>query len=459
MGRSVHRRAFIVSAVVLAAVLLVGSPAGARPRGASKPRPVPPTIGFAPGAAEAADGSVPPVTAAGVCGSARETYLEELLHTAPTAVQVNKEWSDVVPGGRQLMVSGVVKTASIGTGDLPMSHPFGSDLSMNVDLDQPFRQYSLQLGSEPGEEQPGWLHMEITGGFIPHARSAVPATPSPNQTWDDVSAQNRVGILPGFDEPAVGDRVAIMGHWIIDCGHGDYAAELHPMSFLAWSHLDGARNVVHMYANPYRDTELYSPDASILGNVNDGSRLTRPDTKTFVPYFVDEVVRLLTGQADRLRSQELISAPRALPAPWRVCVPPGSRRGELRVRYDLVTRPGVDVEVHKDERSGCATVEARLRRDYRAPDVALRSCALPWMTLDRLAGEAVGSPVDVRSIIKGYVPAAAWPLVDRDPVTSCGDALTAPNVEAHPHERDVHVRARQPFPFYGVVTVERGRGR
>ena len=439
-----------VAAFAAVAVVMAASSAGAAAPTQG------PALAFAPGKAEAANGSAPEYTAAGVCGSDHETYLKELVHTAPTSLTVKHEWGDIVPGGKQVMVSGTVTTAHAGPGDLPMSHPFGDDLSMDVALDPQFREFSRQLGVPDAAVPRDELHLEISAGMIPHVRRP-PSTAGgqAGQTWRQLSDFNLSGLQPGFEQPAVGDRMAVMGRWIIDCGHEDYGTELHAISFLAWAHEDGKRTVVHTYFNPYRDTELYSPDANVLGQVNNRRRTSSPDVKEFPPYFVDEVVRLLQGKINHLRSQELVEATVASPAPWRVCAPQGTSGRHTTVRYDIVARPGVTVRATTDNASGCATLRTDFGRAYRPAELKLRQCVLPWDFLDALASGAIGSPVDVRALIKSYVPEQVHPLVDHDPDTTCGDALAGPSVHARPTGRAVRTDARQPFPFYGVITVSR----
>src|SRR5207244_6046874 len=138
----------------------------------------------------------------------------------------------------------------------PALNPIQRDgLSVGVGLPTAVPAFPLPPGpsSDPDDQQ----HGEIALGLVPHARAASQASPS--QTWRQASDVDLSGFLDGFAEPQVGDRALVMGRWIIDCGHGDYGTELHPMSFLAWSHPTGSTNVVHAYMNPYRDAERTSP--------------------------------------------------------------------------------------------------------------------------------------------------------------------------------------------------------
>jgi hypothetical protein len=195
----------------------------------------------------------------------------------------------------------------------------------------------------------------------------------------------------------------------------------------------------------------------MLGQVDDTTRFANADVKPFVPYLIDEVLRLLSGATDRLRSQELLEATPAAPPPWTVCAPAGSH-GKLTVSYDVVTRPGVLLDVALDHPRGCATFTVKFGSDYRPLNQAIRNCVLPWAYLNQIASDAVGSPVDVRSLFESLLPPdVAARVVALDPLVSCADPLAAPSVESAPIGARQRTDGTQPFPFYGVVTVTRGK--
>lgn len=398
------------------------------------------------------NGTAPQADATQACGSNTQTFLTELFNVAPTDVKVNEEWGDIVPG-KQVAIEGPVRMTHLGPTDLPLTHIYGDDLSMDVGLPSSLQPFAQHLG--PSSDPADQMHVEIASGLIPHMARPSPA--SPDQTWRQASDFDLSGILDDFASPAIGDNALVMGRWIIDCGHGDYGTELHPMSFLAWSHTAGADNTVHAYMNPYRDSERYGPDASVLGNVNDSSRFTNPDVKPFVPYLIDEVLRVLSGATDRLRAQELLEAVKTAPPPWTVCAPAGSR-GPLRIASDIVTRPGVHVDMWPDHAEGCVTVRVTLTDRYQAMNQPVRVCQLPWDYLNAIASDSVGRPVDVRALFSSLLPPdAAAKVTAHDPVVTCADPLVAPAVDPSPHGNFRRVDASQPFPFYGIVRVTRGR--
>ena len=440
MGRGVIARRF---AAVVALVVAACSSGSTRSTSG-------PPIGWAPGVAEAANGPAGPVDVATVCGSSTDQFLAELLHHPATDLKVMEEWGDIA-GGRQLLVSGTVATVFQGPGDLPMDHPLGDDLSMDVDLDAAFKPYSLQLGAAPSDTKPGQLHVEISSGLIPH----LPSTSAPAaETWRQLSDVSLQGFQPGFDHPAVGDRVLVEGRYIVDCGHPDYHTELHPISFLAWSHQEGTTSVVHVYGNVYWDTELFNPDLSVGGKVNDQARDTDPNTKPLPKYLIDEVGRLIAGTTSRLRTFELLGVMPPAATSWQICAPAGTSGSHLLVQYDVRTRPGVTFTAAADPGTGCAAIQTSVA-NFSAPDVPLRTCVMPWDYLNSIAGKALSTTVDTRAIIKANVPANDAALVDQDPLTACADPLSGPPVADQPAGQSVHTDASQPFPIYGIITIQR----
>ncbi len=88
----------------------------------------------------------------------------------------------------------------------------------------------------------------------------------------------------------------------------------------------------------------------------------------------------------------------------------------------------------------------------------MRDCVLPWQYLNAIASDAVGTQVDVRALFQLLLPPnLAALVVAKDPLVSCADPLNAPPVDAHPASQSRRVDATQPFPFYGDITVARGR--
>lgn len=400
------------------------------------------------GSATAVNGPAAPIDVTSVCGSSTETYLLELQHHAPTALKVLQEWGDVTPGGRQLLVSGTVKTVSMGPGDLPIDHPLGDDLSMDVAVDQPFTGFSQKLGRAPSDTKPGDLHVEISSGFIPHVTR--PSSGAPGQVWSDLSSSNMTGFQPGFAHPEAGDPVLVAGRYIVDCGHPDFHTELHPISFLAWAHREGSATVVHFYANSYRDTEYYNTDPTLVGAIGDPRRMADPHTARFPQYLISQVARLIGGRIPQLQAFELVGNAAPPSATWQVCSPRSG--GTAHISYDVYERPGITVSITHGP-AGCAQVAVGVPAHYSGPDITTHTCTAPWSYISHVASQALAGNFDARKLITGFLPEKDAPLVDRDPVVGCADALSGPSVSAAPSGTQIRSDAGQPFPVYGTLVV------
>jgi hypothetical protein len=125
------------------------------------------------------------------------------------------------------------------------------------------------------------------------------------------------------------------------------------------------------------------------------------------------------------------------------------------VDLDVRTRPGVTFSAVPDKTTGCAAIHTTVANTFSASEVPLRTCVMPWDYLNAIAGQALATSVDTRAIIKANVPADDAALVDRDPLTSCADPLSGAPVSAEPSGQSIQTDATQPFPIYGVITVQR----
>lgn len=431
--------------VVVAAVGLVACSTNPSPSSGS------PAVRWT-GSASTGNGPAGPVDVTSVCGSSTDTYLLELQHHPPGELKVLEEWGDVTPGGRQVLVSGRVAAVHLGPGDLPIDHPLGDDLSMDVTLDSQYKAFSQKLGRAQSETKPGDMHVEISSGLIPHVARATSA--APGQLWSDLSVFNMAGFQPGFAHPAVGDPVLVAGRYIVDCGHPDFHTELHPISFLAWAHRSGSTTVVHFYANGYRDTEYYNPDPALVGAISRAGRMSDKQTVRFPPYLIGQVARLIGGRIPQLQSFELIGDMAPPSTTWQVCAPGAA--GSAHISYDVYERPGVSVSI-RSAAPGCAEIDVGVAAGYSSPDITTRTCVAPWSYISKVAGQALAGKLDTRQLISGYLPTKDAPLVDRDPVVGCADALSGPTVGALPTGTQIRTDGGQPLPVYGTLAISPGQ--
>jgi hypothetical protein len=363
------------------------------------------------------------------CGGS-EAFGQELVRLAnPALAKVRSEWGDVVPG-KQVFITGVASDAELFGADLQFSHPFGGDFTFNTHLADRFLGLAQEVGTAGGNPAgPGSIHTEIERGLIPHSGLG-----------DD--------FLEGF-LPVDGDRVAAYGRWIIDCGHGDFHTEVHPPTFISFAHPEGNVTVSHAFYNPYRVTELYSPNANYSNNITDNVRFTDESTKALPQYFVSELIRIVTGEHPQIIAHQLLTTPDVPSVTWFVCAP-GTKPdgGKLNASYAFTTRPGVKLTATPDDGIGCVRFNATLGSTY-TPFVPLRKdCEFPWQEFNPQLEEALGDPnINILKIIEGKVPASSLPAVNRPVIFDCYDPLVVP-----PPGPGV-VSADQPYPFYGEAKV------
>jgi hypothetical protein len=369
MSRGVIGLAGVAVAVLL--LLLLPGSAGARE-----------LIEFESQAALAANGPIPPVPAnpaeeaKEVCGSETAVFGSELLSgVPPSKIKVKDEWADVVPG-KDMMVSGTITDVEFSGGDLSIDHPFSRDFTFDVLLDEPYWPLARELG--PGEPEGGGeheLHMEIEVGQMLHALPQLNG-PAAGESWLALDAQAHENLEAAYI-PHEGDRIAMRGRWIIDCGHNDFHAELHPITFMAFGHAEGSKTVAHVISNPYRVTERYGFGTGEVNSTPKGSPF---------PQALEETIGNVTkksveGFPAAITLTTSIERTQPSTAPWTVCKP---TPGNPKVRRGFVIRHGVTVSVKKLKETNCATVSARVGGaegkfgKYTALQPPSRACDLPY---------------------------------------------------------------------------------
>jgi hypothetical protein len=384
-GMAMGRR-FIGLTVMAAALLALFwvSPAGARE-----------LIEFEKEPTLAANGPIPPVPAKPlkevkeVCGSETAVFGSELLTgTPPSNIKVKNEWADIV-AGKDMMVSGKITHVVFSGGDLSFDHPFSTDFTFDVRLDEPYWPLARQLGSGAPEVGEHELHMELEVGQLLHALPQLKG-PAEGEPWDLLPQEQTNPLTPTLNGqahenleaayiPHEGDRIAARGRWIIDCGHNDFHAELHPITFMAFGHAVGPKaTVVHVLSNPYRVTQLYGFGTV---EVNSSSPKGTPFPQALEETITSVTQRSIAGIPAAITLPTGIERTQPSTTPWIVCPPAGNGNHE---RYDFVTRQGVSVSVKPLKATSCAIASATVGGTqgefgkYTALQPPSRSCGLPY---------------------------------------------------------------------------------
>lgn len=408
-----------------------------------------PLLDFVAEQAEEFNGDIPSALPEPVCGSSTQRFLGELLEN-PFAITVPYRLADVKEPPSAMVLAGTAEDVYFAIEDFPFDHTMGSDFLIDVVLDAPYQPLA-QLAGEPGE----LLHTELAAGQLPHEEDGAGA--QTGETWEELAERSKEDFMAGM-APETGDRLIMMGNWVVDCGHLDFQTEFHPMTFLASASVHEDATVAHAFYNPYRESQLYTPDPALAPLVNDAGRLDDPRSVPFPEMLLDDIARLSDSgeppfeSADRLESWALMEANTASPVDWLVCAPPQSA-SHLHLEYEFVARPGVEIFAEADESTGCATVHTDLG-SQTTPDPVQRECVTPWDFLNVVAAEEAGvEGLDLQGVLAALVPAEYRDRVEVDPVMNCHDPLSGPALAENPQGQEVRVDESLAMPFYGAVEV------
>ena len=354
-------------------------------------------VEFESKAALGANGPIPPIPTKPeeqvkeVCGSETAVFGSELLTgVPPSEIKVKDEWGDVVPG-KDMMVSGTITNVELSGGDLSFDHPFSRDYTFDVLLDEPYWTLSRELG--PGASEGAGeheLHMELEVGQLPHTLPQLKG-PAEGAEWLTVDAQAHENLQAAF-EPQAGERIAMRGRWIIDCGHNDFHTELHPITFMAFGHAVGSKTVVHVVSNPYRVTELYGFGTAGVNSAPKG---------THFPQALEETIGALTkksieGKQAAITLQTGIERTQPSTVKWLACKPTVGKPPILHQNF--VYRKGVKVSVKpiaSTKQCAEATITVGGNKagefgSYTALQPPSRACGLPYAVANAEVGGGLG---------------------------------------------------------------------
>jgi hypothetical protein len=427
-----HLRRLLVAAV---GVLTLGGLLAACGGGQADKADVGGILGFDRTKATLANDPIPTADPNFACGGPLPFGQELVTLDNPALAHVRSEWGDVVPGKVAFMTGTAGDTELFGA-DLPFTHPFGNDLTFNVKLDRPYATLGQVAGTPDasgGIPQPGSIHTEIEQGILPHSAAD--------------------SFLRGF-LPANGDAIAAVGRWIIDCGHGDFHTEIHPPAVLAFAHREGSATVAHAFYNPYRVTELYSPNPAFANDLGNNARFSDKDTEQLPSYFSSELLRVLNGAADHITAHMLITTPSVRSVTWYACAPgPKPKGGRLSASYRFTTRPGVTLTATPEEGIGCVRFDATLGPSYEPFVPPLKECRYPWAQFNpSLKAALMNQDIDILELIRSKVPASVLPRVEQPVEFDCYDPLIV-GPPGPPNGQTGIVVSDQPYPFYGDTRV------
>jgi hypothetical protein len=232
-----------------------------------------------------------------------------LVGGAFPSIDARQEWKQVVAPEEDYEValvgaSGWVLDPGFSGADLPFDHPFGFDWEFMLAVDQPpddptkytsllargnqvpeedaeiiNRARDLQIPLPEGiDKAPSLLGLEIDGGLVP-------------KTFSDAVAE--------------GDRIAVFGRWIVDCGHAvkvqvptpgsdTFRSEIHPPLVMAAAKVASGSLATGSPVGPPVTRVLFTSRPYLVSqrfttDVNNAYDDTAADDGPFVPHLISEV--------------------------------------------------------------------------------------------------------------------------------------------------------------------------
>jgi hypothetical protein len=270
-----------------------------------------------------------------------------------------REWNQVLAPGEDydldsVAFSGWLLQPEISGNDVPFTHPFGFDWECMVALDQ------------------AYAGLLAAGNAIPDGADGTQAANDaktlsiPVPAGGILAVETDGGCIPGAfssgDTVLIGDRIALLGRWIVDAGHqvkapgvNSYRAEVHPPLLMAiggtrLTAADGTVTRIALTSRPYLVKQVYTVDTS---KIYDDSA---PDDGTLLQHFNNEMNKLTSFPIPE--STTIEAHPKIASKPFdgvhianmRVRPPASTepapvQAGPIEVSFQFTCRTGVGVQV------------------------------------------------------------------------------------------------------------------
>jgi hypothetical protein len=385
-------------------------------------------------------------------------------HTWLSAATPVWEWTPVLDkrdefDSKLVACAGTAVGTHVSERDVPFQHPFGAgapgfDLNFNIAPDKRFERLltptnrkdrgdqetvdSVKAARDLGIPVNGVLHVEIDEGLAPSAM-----------------------------RPIDGDRVAVFGRWIIDCGHDSFSAEIHPPLVLASARSE-SENQTHstVLGRAYLVSQEFGDGALRQHLINEIIRVAPKVPGIPVPFGTNVEAR-----------PRIHTTPFAGIQLMKYFVRPARRRQSaderLMVRFHFTVRSGVTVQVfHSNDTAGVL---------ISMNDVAYTAAPLPPrqdvnVTIDDLDRLQPGLGPTIRNVLVGAAVGGGLILGDPASLAVLAGVLAQgvrtdvysppqpPNVpdsaiisvpidQLPSADQHFTVEDTQPFPIYGFLDV------
>jgi hypothetical protein len=321
------------------------------------------------------------------------------------SLDAQQEWKQVLPadltdtGAHDADYEGAGLVGTVGwmleqdysDKDVPFTHPMGFDweflMALDVPAEEPDRYTFLLTPADQSCSEPGFPEAVALAGSATDdtGRPVVPLGPDGLPSLLGVEIDS--GLVPErfTDGPGggaqLGDRVAVFGRWIVDCGHqipvtrcGDgadihpglkaFRTEIHPPLLVAAARVSTPQDAAPgVLAAPLSTRLLLTSRPFLVGqrfSVDTGAALhddAAPDDGPFVKHIVQELIKvndtllgIPTSSIQVEAHPKIKSYPFGTDHVMRIVVrPPAPASGTLAVAFQFTMRTGCSVTVTPGE--------------------------------------------------------------------------------------------------------------
>ena len=392
------------------------------------------------------------------------------------------EWKQVMDttaeyDGPPVGATGWVYTRDISDGDFWFLHPFGNDWEFSCVLDTQY----LPLVSQGNQVENGaQLANDLTALGIPQDPYITNAV---QQGLLYVEWDSNLVPLSFQNEVTPGDRVAVFGRWIVDCGHSDFHTEIHPPLLLASA---SVYNNSAISGGPSQYTRsLFTSRAFLVGQTFFNSTYSSQvyvdgagDDGHFLQHMLNEVSKAenwdpFNGSLKLEAHPKIKQNPFLGPIGFFIIVRAPqtgltAANGRLVVSFQFTVRTGCLVTIKEIDDSSVTVVVVMNSAGYTPPALPVRTAqniglgqidSYLGTEFDVLGGlglllNIVKDPVGAAVIARGVETDlyAALPDVDFTAAGSPGAVINA-DASAIPSGQGVLVDDTQPYPVVGWLEL------
>jgi hypothetical protein len=210
-------------------------------------------------------------------------------HTLDGSASHAFEWVSVlrptVEQDDQVGLAGTVIHPHESENDVPFTHPFGLDYEFSIIPDPAYDDLLATANKDPsGTYQGSWEDSNANGIIIPTGVLGLEI--------------DKALVAAAF-RPISAERVAVYGRWIVDAGHGDFHAEIHPPLLMGFARSvdnsdnpalpdENATTLFRLWSRPYQAGQLFTSDGESGLPLQDYCRrimLTPGEVRAFPPVF------------------------------------------------------------------------------------------------------------------------------------------------------------------------------